>query len=84
MVVLESMDITIDGPIFYSQEDENIFFLCIYNLQDYKQVVGHGMELTISFNKNPSELAISQLLVICKRWDINPAPLNILINKSLR
>ncbi|WP_444904048.1 hypothetical protein ACJJIU_02225 [Microbulbifer sp. CnH-101-E] len=65
------MDITIDGPTFYDQEDENIFFSCIYELPDYKQVRGHGLELTISFNQSPSVEAIIKLLVICRRWHIN-------------
>ncbi|WP_444936549.1 hypothetical protein ACJJIW_01605 [Microbulbifer sp. JMSA004] len=65
------MDITIDGPTFYDQEDENIFFSCIYQLPDYKQMRGHGMELTISFNHSPSDEAIIKLLVICRRWHIN-------------
>lgn len=71
------MDITIAGPTFYNQEDENIFFSCIYALPNYEKVVGHGIELTISFNQPPSEKAIMQLLVICRRWGINTKPLNL-------
>jgi hypothetical protein len=66
------MDITIDVPIFYHPEDENIFFSCIYRLPDYKQVRGQGRALTISFNQPLSNEAIAQLLVICRRWHISP------------
>jgi len=76
------MDITIDGPTFYDQEDENIFFSCIYGLPDFERVRGHGMELTISFKKVPSNKTISQLLVICRRWFINPEPLKLFKNET--
>jgi hypothetical protein len=71
------MDITIEGPDFYHQEDEDIFFSCIYNLPGYQQVKGHGVELTISFASDISEQAVMQLLVICRRWRIDPKPLLI-------
>ncbi len=71
------MDITIQGPCFYHQEDENIFFSCIYNLPGYQQIKGHGVELTISFANDISEQAVMQLLIICRRWSIDPTPLLI-------
>jgi hypothetical protein len=69
------MDITIEGPCFYNQEDENVFFSCIYNLPDFLRVKGHGTELTISFTSNPSEQTIIQLLIICRRWGVDPKSL---------
>ncbi|WP_226668052.1 hypothetical protein [Microbulbifer aggregans] len=70
------MDITIHGPTFYDQEDESIFFSCIYNLPGYVQVRGLGADLTVSFSHALSEAAVMQLLIICRRWGINPEPLN--------
>jgi len=69
------MEITIHGPTFYDQEDENVFFSCIYSLPGYKQVRGHGSELTISFDSEVSDTDIIQLLVICRRWFIAIEPL---------
>lgn len=75
------MNITIEGPAFYDQEDENIFFSCIYNIPGYKQVNGHGLDLTISFNQKPCEHAVIQLLVICRRWGVSTEPLNVFKNE---
>ncbi|WP_444943048.1 hypothetical protein ACJJIK_13540 [Microbulbifer sp. ZKSA006] len=71
------MSITIEGPTFYDQEDENIFFECLYSLPSFKEVKGHGVELTIEFTGEPEEEAIVKLLVICRRWGINISPLNL-------
>ncbi len=59
----------IEGPVFKSEEDENIFFQCIYNLPDFKEVVGAGTELTITFNATISEIAKEQVKVLCHRWN---------------
>lgn len=69
------MNITIDGPSFYDQEDENIFFGCIYGLPLFVEVKGHGIKLTITFEKDLPEEIILKLLVICRRWGIDITPL---------
>jgi hypothetical protein len=69
------MNITIEGPSFYDQEDENVFFGCIYALPSFVEVRGHGIELTITFETEPTEETILKLLVICRRWGIEIGPL---------
>ena len=59
----------IEGPVFKGEEDENIFFQCIYNLPDFKEVVGAGTELTITFSTTVSETAKEQIAVLCRRWN---------------
>ena len=69
------MNITINGPTFYHSEDENIFFSIIYGLPEYKEVIGKGRELEISFNKEISDETVMSLLVLCHRWGIDIEPL---------
>jgi len=57
------MSITIEGPTFYDQEDENIFFECLYSLPSFKEVKGYGVELTIIFASEPEEEAIIKLRI---------------------
>ncbi len=75
------MNITIEGPSFYDQEDENVFFDCIYRLPSFVEVRGFGMELTITFEVEPTEEIIIRLLVICRRWGIDISPLKDFENK---
>lgn len=63
--------ITIKSPTFYSQEDEEIFFQCIYNLPEYKEVIGVGAHLKIVFNSATSSEAKNHLDAICIRWKID-------------
>jgi len=70
------MDITINGPMFYHEEDENLFFSVIYKLPGFKEVTGAGRELKISFTQDISNEAVMQLLVLCRRWGIEIKPLN--------
>ena len=60
--------IVIEGPVFYGEEDENIFFQCIYSLPDFKEVVGAGTELTIKFGVTASDEAKEKVEVLCRRW----------------
>ena len=62
-------DLTIEGPVFYGEEDENIFFQCINNLSGFKEVVGAGTALTISFHSCNAEKVKEQIEVLCRRWD---------------
>jgi len=62
-------NIIIEGPVFNGEEDENIFFQCIYNLPDFEEVVGAGTELTIMFSATVSETAKDQVEVLCRRWN---------------
>ena len=71
------MSICIAGPFFYDQEDENVFFGCLYSLPSFNKVRGHGQELTITFDNEPDEEIVIRLLVICRRWGINIDPLKV-------
>jgi len=62
-------NIVIEGPVFNGEEDENVFFQCIYNLPNFKEVVGAGTELTIMFGSTISETAKKQVEVLCRRWN---------------
>lgn len=53
-------EIIIEGPEFYGQEDENIFFHCIYNLPNFSEVKGAGTQLTIQFTSVVTEIAQQQ------------------------
>jgi len=67
--------ISIEGPLFYGQEDEDVFFACIYQLPTYKNVRGHLRMLDIEFEAEPTDQDILQLLSICRRWEIDTNPL---------
>jgi hypothetical protein len=66
--------IIIEGPTFYGQEDENLFFQCIYNLPNYFEVKGAGTRLTISFKSEITETAQEQIEVLCRRWQTAICP----------
>ena len=61
--------IQVEGPVFNSQEDEALFFQCIYNLPGYEGVVGRGTVLTISFTENISTEAHDLIKALCTRWE---------------
>jgi len=71
-----TMNITINGPTFYHEEDENLFFSGIYKLPNFEEVKGVGRELKISFTKDINNEAVMQMLVLCRRWGIEITPLN--------
>ncbi len=65
------MEIVIESPTFCGQEGENVFFNCIYALPNFEKFQGKGLNLYISFSSEITNEAIEQLLVICKRWQID-------------
>jgi hypothetical protein len=71
----EPMELTIKGPAFYAQEDEDLFSSCIYGLPNFKQVWGRGLHLDIEFSEPPTDEAIVKLVIICRRWSIDVSPL---------
>ncbi|MGL4835104.1 MAG: hypothetical protein ACRCXH_11880 [Shewanella sp.] len=78
------MQITVKGPRFWCQEDEDKFFEWIYSLPNYQSVTGRGLDLIIELNEPVSQSTINQLFVLFKRWELDfnaLAPLNN-INKS--
>lgn len=73
------MEVIIEGPSFYDEEDENIFFNCLYSLPEYQDVKGKGVNLHIYLKEPVTDETIKQLVVTCRRWQIDIEPL-----KSLR
>lgn len=61
--------IKIEGPFFNSAEDEDLFFLCIYNLPGYEKVTGVGTVLTISFKNQISGEVRGLIEALCSRWE---------------
>lgn len=76
------MEITIEGPVFFAQEDENRFFEWIYSLRAYDKVVGEGTDLRISLREPVDDESVRQLLVLCRRWCIDIQPLRQLRRPS--
>lgn len=69
------MEIIIEGPSFYAQEDEDLFFSGIYGLPGFEQVRGQGTQLKIEIAEPVKDEAIVKLVVLCRRWSIDVAPL---------
>lgn len=68
------MEITIEGPEFLDQEDENLFFESMYRLESFIKVVGCGRHLNIYMCEKPLEKDFLRLLVLCQRWRIDIEP----------
>uniref|UniRef100_Q0HUF2 Uncharacterized protein n=1 Tax=Shewanella sp. (strain MR-7) TaxID=60481 RepID=Q0HUF2_SHESR len=78
------VQITVKGPRFWCQEDEDKFFEWIYSLPNYQSVTGRGLDLIIELNEPLPQSTINQLFVLFKRWELDfnaLAPLKN-INKS--
>ena len=69
------MEVIIEGPSFYDEEDENIFFNCLYSLPDFQDVKGKGVNLHIHLKEPVTDETIKQLVVTCRRWQIDIEPL---------
>ncbi|WP_198781125.1 MULTISPECIES: hypothetical protein [Shewanella] len=65
------MKITVKGPSFWCQEDEDKFFEWIYSLPNYQSVTGRGLDLIIELNEPVSQSTINQLFVLFKRWELD-------------
>ena len=79
---MEGMEVIIESPSFYDEEDENVFFNCIYALPGFVTVKGRGINLLISFSEPITNEAIKQLVVICRRWNIDISTLLSYKNES--
>jgi hypothetical protein len=69
------MILTFDGPTFFAPEDEDRFFGWLYSLPEYKRVVGVGTELELELSSPVSPSTVVQLLVLFRRWGMDPAAL---------
>jgi len=76
------MLVTIDGPVFYGQADEDHFFKWLGDLPSFGQVVGVGRELAITLREPVDDETTLGLLVLCERWQISMKPLRALCTQS--
>ncbi|WP_133480227.1 hypothetical protein [Cognatilysobacter segetis] len=67
------MEVTFTGPVFFSETDEAMFFAWLERVPGFVSVQGHGSSLTVSFASERG--AIAELLIVLRRWQIDPAPL---------
>ena len=68
------MEITFAGPVFFSETDESMFFAWLERVPGFQSVHGHGTSLTVSLAPD-REGAVYELLVVFRRWHIDPSPL---------
>ncbi len=64
------MKLTISGPSFISEADENLFFQNIYNLPNFESVKGIGTNLIIQFKQPLQTEEFETIEAICYRWQI--------------
>lgn len=69
------MIITFSGPIFFAAADEDQFFGWLYALPEYQSVRGVGTDLEVTLATPVSPDTVQQLLILFRRWCLDPAPL---------
>jgi hypothetical protein len=69
------MIISFEGPTFFAPEDEDQFFGWLYSLPEYKDILGTGTILDLELATPVSADTVRQLLVLFRRWCIDPKPL---------
>ena len=72
------MLVSIDGPVFHGQGDEDHFFAWLGELPSFESVVGVGTMLNISIREPVDDETTLGLIVLCDRWRIRMAPLRCL------
>jgi hypothetical protein len=69
------MNITFEGPRFFAPEDEDQFFGWLRSLPEHRQIVGSGRELELELATPVSATTVRQLLVLFRRWCLDPTAL---------
>ncbi len=69
------IEIVLDGPVFFAQQDEEQFFGWLAALPAYAGVRGRGRQLHLELTLPVDPATVKSLLVICHRWEIDKAPL---------
>jgi hypothetical protein len=64
---IAGMVVSIDGPVFYGQADEDHFFEWLGELPSFKQVVGVGQQLEITLREPVDDDTALGLIVLCER-----------------
>jgi len=63
------------GPTFFAQADEDRFFGWLQTLPECQGVRGIGTNLEVALSTPVSSDTVQQLLVLFRRWCLDPAPL---------
>lgn len=75
--------VTFEGPIFYSMEDEELFFYWLYSLGAFKEVKGAGRELRVTFKRSRlSNKDRWELIAIFRRYNIDMRVLRPLLEPA--
>ena len=69
------MKIIFGAPTFFAQADEDLFFGWLHALPECQGVRGVGTHLEVSLSAPVSSDTVQQLLVLFRRWCLDPAPL---------
>ena len=69
------MNISFEGPTFFTKEDEDQFFSWLYALPAYKAIAGAGRTLHLQLSAPVDTSTVEQLLVIFRRWCIDTSAL---------
>jgi len=70
------MIISFEGPRFFAPEDEEQFFGWLHSLPEYKDIRGRGTTLDLDLAYPVSADTVRQLLVVFRRWCLDPTPLH--------
>ncbi|PBJ81602.1 hypothetical protein CMZ84_15555 [Lysobacteraceae bacterium NML93-0399] len=69
------MKIIFGGPTFFTQADEDRFFGWLQALPECRDVRGVGTDLEVSLSTPISPDTVQQMLMLFRRWCLDPAPL---------
>jgi len=76
------MNITFEGPMFFSTYDETAFFEWIENLDGFQSIQGAGTALTLVISEPLSYESVRSLLTLFRRWQIEISNLSHLKNSE--
>ena len=69
------MKIIFGGPTFFAQADEDRFFGWLQQLPECQGIRGVGTDLEVALSAPVSADTVQQLLVLFRRWCLDPTPL---------
>ena len=72
---LAPLTITFRCPTFFADADEDRFFGWLYSMPEYAIVRGEGTALALQLTQPVSAETVRQLLVVFRRWCIDPESL---------
>ncbi|WP_156386036.1 hypothetical protein [Devosia sp. Root685] len=69
------MLITVQGPVYFSQNDETAMFEWLGRIGVVSDVTGEGHNLTICLRRAPTDDQLRDLLALFHRYQMNMRPL---------